>query len=88
MGASEVDLALVYVMCPMRGATSDGDDRSMIIDPQALVAIEMDRHLAAAEAAMAFRDAPRSPHPPRRRRPRRGVLVRLATWATGRAVHA
>ncbi|MCW2771025.1 MAG: hypothetical protein JWR27_2458 [Aeromicrobium sp.] len=60
----------------------------MIIDPQALVSIEMDRHLAAAEAAMAFRHAPRDPARARPRRRRRGLAVRLAAWATGRAVHA
>jgi hypothetical protein len=58
----------------------------MIIDPQTFIAVEMDRHLAAAEAARAARAA--VGRPARRRRPRRSLALRLASWATGRAVQA
>jgi hypothetical protein len=52
----------------------------MIIDPLSFVPAEIDRHLAMARAL------PRKA--PRRRPPRRGIVLRLATWATGRSVHA
>jgi hypothetical protein len=57
----------------------------MIIDPQSFVTLETSRRLAEARAAQAAR----SPALDLRRRPgRRGVVLRLAAWATGRAVHA
>jgi len=68
----------------MWAPTSAAHDRVMIIDPQTFIAIEMDRHLAAAEAARAARHAVQSRRDPRRR----GLVLRVATWATGRAVHA
>lgn len=52
----------------------------MIIDPLSFVPVELDRHMAAARAL------PRVPR--RKRRARRGIVVRLATFATGRSVHA
>jgi hypothetical protein len=57
----------------------------MIIDPLSFVALETTRRLADAHAAGAAR-APAVAA--RRRRRRRGVVLRLAAWATGRAVHA
>lgn len=50
----------------------------MILDPQQFVSTEMSRHHAMAEALSAV---------PRRRRGsrRRGPVLRLAVWATGRA---
>lgn len=54
----------------------------MIIDPLAFVPVELDRHLAAARAM------PQVPRRTRRRPTRRGIVLRLATWATGRSVHA
>ena len=56
----------------------------MIIDPQTLVALEMDRHLAAAQAARAARASV----PRRGPRGRRGLLLRLVAVATGRTATA
>jgi hypothetical protein len=72
----------------MWGPTSGGDDRVMIIDPHTFIALEMDRHLAAAEAARAARRASSSRHREHVRHRPRGLVVRLAIRATGRAVHA
>ncbi|MFC5677369.1 hypothetical protein [Aeromicrobium endophyticum] len=57
----------------------------MIIDPLSFVTLETSRRLAEARAAQAAR-APALGA--RRRRGRRGIVLRLAAWATGRAVHA
>lgn len=52
----------------------------MILDPQQFVSTEMSRHRAAVEALSGV---------PLRRRGgrRRGPVLRLAVWATGRAAH-
>jgi hypothetical protein len=56
----------------------------MIIDPLSFVMLETSRRLAEARA-----QARRAPAlDPRPRRGRRGLVLRLAAWATGRAVHA
>ncbi len=65
----------------MWAATSGGDAGLMIIDPQSFIALEIDRHLALAQAAQQARQH-------RTVRPRRSIRLRLAAWATGRAVHA
>lgn len=65
----------------MWAATSDGDAGYMIIDPQTFIALEMDRHLAVAQAAQQARQH-------RLVRPRRSIRLRLAAWVTGRAIHA
>lgn len=72
----------------MWASTSGGDDRVMIIDPQTFIALEMDRHLAAAEAARAARRVSSARTRQHLGRRPRGLVVRLAVWATGRAAHA
>ena len=51
----------------------------MIIDPESFVPVELERRLSAARPSRLALGAPR-----RQRRPRRGVTLRLAAWATGR----
>jgi hypothetical protein len=55
----------------------------MIIDPLSFVPLETDRRLAEARLARAARAPAAGP-----RRRRRGLVLRVAAWATGRAVHA
>lgn len=57
----------------------------MIIDPLTFVPLELDRRLAAAQEVRVAHELQASS---RRRRPRRGLVLRLAAWVTGRAVHA
>lgn len=64
----------------MWGTTSEDDAGRMIIDPLSFVPVEIDRHLAVARAL------PRVAR--RKRAPRRGLVLRLAAFATGRSVHA
>jgi hypothetical protein len=56
----------------------------MIIDPLSFVPLETDRRLTEARLARAARAPAAGP----RRRRRRGLVLRVAAWATGRAVHA
>ena len=72
----------------MWGGTSWRDARDMIIDPQTFIVLEMDRHHAAAEAVRAFRQATHDAHREPSRRRRRGLVLRLASWVTGRTAHA
>jgi hypothetical protein len=57
----------------------------MIIDPLSFVTVETDRRLADARLAQRARARALAA---RRRHVRRGLVLRVAAWATGRAVHA